>query len=56
MDKDDPSRARDWEEGKGIRGRKQCGSTRDVKHKGFWGKAEVSFGHMQQLRKNEQDT
>lgn len=28
----------------------------DVKCKGFWGKAEVNFRHVQQLRKHEQDT
>jgi len=49
----DLSRARGWEERKGIWGRKQWSSTRDVKHKGFQGKAEVSFRDVQQRRKNE---
>lgn len=52
MDTDGCTRARGWEEGKGIQGRKQHSSTRDVKHKGFQGRAEVNFRHMQRLRKN----
>lgn len=33
MDTDDPSRARGWEEGKGIQGSKQCSCTRDSRER-----------------------
>lgn len=48
-----PDKATGSEERKSVQGRKQSSSTRDVKFKGFWGKAEVNFRHMQQLRKHE---
>lgn len=53
---DDSSRARGWEEGKGIWGRMECSSTRDLKHKGFQEKAENFFRHLKELRRNGQGT
>lgn len=43
MDTDDPDKATGQEERKSIQGQKQSSSTRDVKCKGFQGKAEVNF-------------